>query len=97
MKKVTVEIPDGKELVFDEGVYKLVDSCDIERKSIFEEFCSDIEALYDKYEERLTGKFSIHATINFTAYRSGNRKKVDHWVSDTSTVDVIAGEECWHD
>lgn len=96
-KKVMVEIPIGTELVFEDGVYKIVDEEDLEYQKLLVDFNNDINALYDKYEERLRGKYSIHAEILFTSYRDGNRKKVSHWVDNINKIDLIKGEQNWHD
>ena len=99
MKEVKVQIPDDKELVWDEDLnaYTLVDMIDVEAREIFNDFQSDINRLYAKYRDRLVGKVSINANIRFTAYCDGNRHKTQHLVSNTSVIDVIKGEKCWHD
>lgn len=97
MKKVTVEIPDDKELIFEDGEFKLVDTINIEKESILKSFSADIDALYEKYAPLLRGKFSLQAQINFVAFRSGNRRTVEHWVNNNSTVGIGLDEQSWHD
>ena len=99
MKEVKVQIPEDKELVWDEDLqaYMLVDADDIERTNILEDFEKDIDQLYEKYHDRLMGKFNITANIHFTAYNDGNGPKTNHWVEKTFAIDVIKGETNWHD
>ena len=99
MKEVKVQIPDDKELVWDEDLdaYKLVDIDDIEQSKILEDFDTDIRNLYEKYKDRLRGKFSIHADINFIAYCDGNRRQTIHSVEKNCSIEVIKGEKNWHD
>lgn len=99
MKEIKVQIPDDKELVWDEDLeaYKLVNADDIEQANILRDFKTDINNLYAKYHDRLHGKFSIQANICFTAYHDGNRRKTNHWVGKTCAIDVMKGETNWHD
>lgn len=97
MKKVTVEIPDDKELIFEDGEFKLVDTINIEKENILKSFRADIDELYEKYAPLLRGKFSLHAKIDFMAFRSGNRRKVEHWVNNNSSVGIGLDEQSWHD
>ena len=99
MKEIKVQIPNDKELVWDEylGAYKLVDADDFMQSNISKEFETDINNLYEKYRDRLRGKFSIDANIRFTSYFDGNRHKSQHWVEKTCAIDVIKGENNWHD
>lgn len=99
MKTVNVIIPEDKELLWDEEeqVYRLVDMLESEKNRIMEDFKKDIDALHDKYSPLLKGKFSIDAHIRFTAYCDGNRHKVQHWVENSSSFNIIPGENCWHD
>lgn len=99
MKEVKVQIPDDKELVWDEDLkaYTLVDTNEIEAAQILKDFKADIQRLYAKYRDRLIGKFGITADICFIAYHDGNRRKTNHWVDKTCTINVIKGEKNWHD
>lgn len=99
MKEIKVQIPDDKELVWDEklNAYTLVDTDDIEQSNILTDFDTDIKNLYEKYKDRLREKFSIHASINFVAYCDGNRRQTTHWVDKNCMIEVVKGEKCWHD
>lgn len=99
MKEVKVQIPDDKELVWNEDLeaYTLVDIDEIETAQILKDFEADIQKLYTKYHDRLRGKFSIYADINFIAYHDGNRRKTNHWVEKSCRIEVVKGEKNWHD
>lgn len=102
MKKITIEIPDDKELIYLDGEYKLVDSKEYQlekdKKEILESIEEDIEALYEKYKDKLIGKYGLKININFIAWRSWYKyKKTEHWVSNESSVDFVEKELDWND
>lgn len=97
MKIVTIEIPDNCDLIYENGEVKLIDTAEKEKESILNEIQVDISTLYNKYEERLKGKFGVRVSFAFTPYRDGNRKKVTHWVEKNNSIEIVDGEQCWHD
>lgn len=99
MKEIIVQIPDDKELMWDKDLnaFKVVDADEIEASNILKDFETDINKLFEKYYDRLNGKFSINANICFTAYRDCDNHKTHHWVEKTCAIDVTKGEADWHD
>lgn len=97
MKKVTVEIPDDKDLIFVDGEPQLVDVAEQEKSAILQEIRKDLEQIYNRYKDRLRGKYSVYIDASFVAYHDGNRRQITHFVNSNISVNIKEQELNWHD